>query len=105
MAKSKSYASEINAAKLMAAGLKAQSARVAKRGISADFTSKLDALQNDARNLDNEQEALKAREKEKTAELKAKMKDLKKMMSEANKAVKLEMEKESWKEFGIGAKR
>lgn len=100
-----SYASEINAAKLMVAGLKAKSDRVAKRGISGDFTSKLDTLQSDARSLDNEQEALKSRLKEKTAELEKKMKEMKKMMSEANKAVKLEMEKESWKEFGISAKR
>ncbi len=100
-----SYAEEINTAKLMVAGLKVKSDRVAKRGISADFTSKLEALQNDARSLDNEQEALKARQKEKTVELEKKMKDMKKMLSEANKAVKLEMEKESWKEFGIGAKR
>lgn len=71
-----SYAEEINATKLMVAGLKTKSDRVAKRGISADFTSKLEALHNDARSLDNEQEALKSREKEKTAELKTKMKDL-----------------------------
>ena len=101
----KPYAEEINAAKLMVAGLKTRSDRVSKRGISAEFTAKLDALYNDARSLDNEQEALKSRLKEKTTELNGKMDSMKRMMQEANKAVKLEMEKESWKEFGISAKR
>ncbi len=55
--------------------------------------------------LDNLQEDLKAKLKTKTAELDDKIEELGKMMSEAKKAVKLEMEKESWKSFGIDDKK
>lgn len=49
----------------------------------------------------NEQEALKARQKEKTAELEKKMVELKKFYGDSKKAVKMKLPKESWKEFGI----
>jgi hypothetical protein len=55
--------------------------------------------------LDNEQEDLKAKLKTKTAALDTKMSELDAMMSEARKVVKLEMEKECWKSFGIAATR
>jgi hypothetical protein len=101
MGRDKSYAEIINSAKVMIAGLKSNGKRVARRGISADFTSKLEELQVTAMSLDNEQEDLKAELKTKTAELDSKIDGILKMMSEAKKAVKLEMEKEAWKSFGI----
>ena len=48
---------------------------------------------------------LKAKLKTKTAALETKMDELGAMMSEARKVVKLEMESESWKSFGISATR
>ena len=48
---------------------------------------------------------LKAKLKTKTAALETKMDELGAMMSEARKVVKLEMESESWKSFGISASR
>lgn len=51
--------------------------------------------------LDNEQEALKARQKEKTAALEKKMVELKKFDGDSKKTVKMKLPKESWKEFGI----
>ena len=53
----------------------------------------------------SEQEALKARLKEKTAELEAECAGLFEIASEVRKIIKLEMPQESWKEFGIQAKR
>jgi len=101
MGREKSYADSINSAKVMLAGLKLNTERVGKRGISADFIAELETAQKSAQDLDNEQEDLKAKLKTKTAELGVKMENLDKMMSEAKKAVKLEMEKEAWKSFGI----
>ena len=96
-----SYAEIINSAKVMLSGLKLNTERVGKRGITGEFITKLESIQKTAMDLDNEQEDLKAKLKTKTAELEGKIEELEKMMSEAKKVVKLEMEKESWKTFGI----
>ncbi len=42
--KSRSYAEEINSTKVMLAGLNAQAERMAKRGIDAEFISKLQTV-------------------------------------------------------------
>jgi hypothetical protein len=95
------YAEVINSVKVMVSGLKANSDRVSKRGLSNDFITNLDSVMQDAMRLDNEQESLKAKLKQKTAELEGAMVKIDQQMSEAKKVVKLEMAKESWKEFGI----
>ncbi|MBN2351761.1 MAG: hypothetical protein JXD23_04255 [Spirochaetales bacterium] len=100
-----SYAEQLKAAKVMLAGLKANSARLSKRGLTADFINKLEQTFTNVMTLDNDQEDLKAKLKSKTAELKKQAKVQLKMLSEATKVVKLEMEKESWKSFGIQASR
>ncbi len=96
-----SYAEIINNAKVMLSGLKLNTERVGKRGITGDFITKLESIQKLSMDLDNEQEDLKAKLKTKTSELDNKIEELEKMMSEAKKVIKLEMEKESWKTFGI----
>ena len=78
-----SYAEDINAAKVMISGLKANAERVSKRGLESGFVAKLEALHESARSLDNEQEDLKAKLKTKTAALETKMDELGAMMSEA----------------------
>jgi hypothetical protein len=100
-----SYAEQLKAVKVMVAGLKTNAARMAKRGLSADFTSKLEQTFTSVMTLDNEQEDLKAKLKSKTAELEKQVKVQLKLLSEATKVVKLEMEKETWKSFGIQASR
>ena len=97
----KSYAEEINSAKVMLAGLKLNTERVEKRGLSADFITKLEGLHKTSQSLDDQQEDLKAKLKTQTAALDANMKVRGKMMSEAKKVVKLEMEQAAWKGFGI----
>ena len=89
----------------MLAGLKQYPDRVGKRGLDSQFISDLETLQKSAQELDNTQEDLKAKLKAKTAELDGHIITLDKKMSEAAKAVKLEMEKETWKSFGIQASR
>jgi predicted AAA+ superfamily ATPase len=100
-----SYAELLKAAKVMAAGLRDNASRVAKRGLTASFIDKLEKTFGNVMNLDNEQEDLKAKLKMKTAELAKQSKALRDQLSEARKVVKLEMEKETWKSFGLQAKR
>jgi hypothetical protein len=99
--KSNSYAEKINDTKVMLAGLTANIERLGKRGISADFIAKLQGMYDEAKTIDNEQESMKARLKEKSDALHQKMDEVETVYREAKKVVKLEMPKESWKEFGI----
>jgi len=101
----KTYAESINLTSVLVSGLKTNTERVSKRGIGSDFVPKLETILNDAKNLNNEQEALKAKLKIKTDELNKKMDDMKVMVDEAKKVVKLEFDKTQWKEFGIEDKR
>ena len=97
----RSYAEVINDVKLMVSGLKSNTDRVSKRGLDKDFISKLESIMVKSQTLDNEQEDLKAKLKTKTSELDNEMMELEKLMSESKKVVKLEMEKTSWRSFGI----
>ena len=100
-----SYADEINATKVMLAGLKSHAEQMSKRGVDAEFLSGLEEDYTVSMNLDNDQEAFKARLKETTATLDDRIDRMIKKRSIARKLVKLEMPKESWKEFGIKDKR
>ena len=100
-----SYADQINAARLMLNGLKNQGKVLAKRGLDDAFAANFDTVLAAAQKLDGEQEALKARLAEKTAELNAKLEEVAKAASEVKKLVKLDLAKESWKEFGISDAR
>jgi hypothetical protein len=100
-----SFAEQINSVRVMVSGLKSNSDRIAKRGFGNEKVDKLSLLQQTAMLLDNEQEALKSRLKEKTVQVEGTMKEMEALMSEAKKVVKLEMAKESWKEFGINASK
>ena len=101
----KSYAAKVNAAKLMLAGLTANKKILSRRGLDDVFIETLTETFSNATSLDNEQEALKARLKEKTAKLDSVMKDMDKLLSESRKIVKIDIPQESWKEFGILDKR
>lgn len=93
------YADQLNAARLMLNGLKNQGGTLAKRGLDAAFTARFEAALADAQRLDAEQEALKARLAEKTAEFNAKLDEANKAVSEAKKLVRMDLPKETWKEF------
>ena len=99
-----SYAETMNSVKVMLAGLKANAERVAKRGLDTDFVTNLESAYASAQVLDNEQESLKAELKKKTDQLNNEIANLKKLLAEARKIVKIEMEQSSWMEFGIAAK-
>ena len=96
-----SYADQINAARLLLNGLKNQGKVLAKRGLDDAFAANFDTVLADAQKLDSEQESLKSRLAEKTAELTAKLEEVTKASAEVKKLVKLDLPKQSWKEFGI----
>lgn len=100
-----SYADQINAARLLLGGLRSHAKALAKRGLDAGFATNLDTLLTDAQTLNAEQEALKSRLAEKTAALNDKLSELGKAASEVKKVAKLDMPRESWKEFGISDAR
>lgn len=89
----------------MLAGLKANTDKLSKWGIDSQFITEFEQVYNEAVTLDNEQEALKARLKEKTADLDQKLDVLDKLGSNSKKIVKMQTPKESWKEYGIEDKR
>lgn len=96
-----SYADEIAATKVLLSGLKANSEGLTKWGIDSEFLTAYEEVFNEVMELDNEQEALKARLKEKTAVLDGKVGTMLKQYGNAKKIVKMQLPKESWKEFGI----
>lgn len=91
----------ITATKVMLAGLKANQEALAQWGVNEAFLTQYEEVYNDAMRLDNEQEALKAQLKEKTAATEGKVAAMEKFHSNAKKIVKMQMPKESWKAFGI----
>jgi tRNA A-37 threonylcarbamoyl transferase component Bud32 len=101
----KTYAQTISDATVMVKGIRDNQEVLAKRQIDTAYA---DALQSDvdtAVDLNNEQEALKSKLKQKTEQLDAVMATLTKRAGEARKIIKLDMPQSSWLEFGISDKR
>ena len=86
---------------LMVAGLKVNSDRLKRRGLDEGFIASLEGLNKSIGELNAEQEALKSRLKEKTAQIDEAFASLKTKLSEARKVIKLELPQTGWKEFGI----
>ena len=103
--KNGSYADQIVAAKLMLAGLKAHEGRLAQWGFDAEYVTGMEQLFAEAQQAHNEQQALIARLKEKTARVNQLFNALEKKRTIAKHTVKCQMEQESWTEFGIADNR
>ena len=101
----KSYANTISDAQVMAKGIKDNQDILAQRKIDEEFANNIQADIDASIRLNGEQESLKAKLKEKTAELDAMMASLTKKTSEARKIIKIDMPQASWREFGIEDKR
>ena len=84
--KNTSYAHEIAATKVMLSGLKSNTEQLIKYGIDDAYIADLEADYEKALSEDNEQEALKARLKEKTASLNA---TVERMQNKRNRAKKI----------------
>ena len=103
----KSLADLLASTNQMAAALTANAAEVAPRGADAAFVAEGQARISGLQALENEQEALKAALKLKTAEAEAAMAALRAWQKEARNVVKLayQDQQEKWVEFGVTAKR
>ena len=94
-----SYADQISKAQVMLAGLKGNVQQVARRGLDEAFLTKLEADRSLAVSLNDEQEKLKSDLTSKTDQLEAKLADLGRQVSEAQKIVKMDFDQSRWKEF------
>lgn len=103
--KNGSYADQALAAKLMLAGLKAHGEMMGKGGLDAAYLAKLEGLFQEALAAYHEQQALKARLKEKTASVNNLFYAMEKVRNKAKKMIKIELDQESWQEFGISDSR
>jgi hypothetical protein len=99
-----SYADRMDEITVMIDGCTAHQERLSKRGLTQELMTRFIEQHGKVRRINSDQEALKARLKEKSAELEAELAILFEIASEIRKVIKLEMPQESWKEFGIQAK-
>ena len=99
--KSQSLGETLSGSGLMVAGLKVNIDKLKRRGLDEDFVASLEGLNKTVGELNAEQEALKSRLKEKTAQIDEAVASLKDKLSEARKVIKLELPQTGWKEFGI----
>lgn len=74
---------------------------IAKLGISTELIAETESTFTDARQLNQEQEELKARLKAKTAELTNVMTQLTKLYGKMKKKIKADIDLELWKKYGI----
>jgi seryl-tRNA synthetase len=101
----KTYAQVISDTEVMVNGIRENEEVLAKRQIDRAFADVLQSTLDKAIALNNEQETLKAKLKEKTEQLDEVINALKKQSGEARKIIKLDIPQSSWREFGINDKR
>lgn len=101
----KPFAERISDAQVMYAGMKNNESEADQRGWTTEKNNQLSNTRQEAIELNDAQEKLKAELKTKTAELNEKMAELNAEMTEAKKVVKLGFPQTKWKEFGVTDKR
>ena len=96
-------ASQINKARLMAEGMRANLTRLQRRGVTEEQIDAGAGLATQVERLDQEQEALKSQLQTKTAEVKAAQKALQAWYSESRALARLEFgkEKTNLTQFGL----
>ena len=101
----KGYSKEITDAQVMLSGIRSNLSVLTERKINDSFANDLQMFIDDCVALNNEQEQLKARLKEKTQALNERLAGLDAKTKEARKIIKMDFPQASWKEFGIADKR
>jgi flagellar capping protein FliD len=99
--KKRSFAEVLNATDVMEAGIRKHLDKLTRRGIDEAFVENFKKLKESVRTQNNEQESLKAQLKKKTDLLYQEFDKLTERLSECRKLVKLDIDQELWKEFGI----
>ncbi len=102
---SRSFGDRISDVQVMLTGMKNNAKEAGERGWTAEKSTQLSKIRDEAIALNDEQEKLKAELKVKSAELSKKMAAVSEGMREAKKVVKLGFQQEKWKEFGVSDKR
>lgn len=102
---SKSIAEITHKSELMTKGLKANSAEVAKRGLTSEFITKMETAIQEMKERNAAQEKTKALLKMQTEAFNEKVNEVSKLLSEAKKVVKLSHPQAQWIEFGMEDKR
>jgi hypothetical protein len=95
------YANFLKEAGLVLAGMTANADILAKRGLDAEFVATYGNKMKELTTAFSEQAAMKARIMEKTNQRLALQTEMYDMFRLARKTVKLALDKESWREFGI----
>lgn len=90
---------------VMVSGIKRNREKLTASGIDQARIDEFDSLYNGSKEKNNEQEKMKADLKAKTADLSNDIKNLRKLFANMKKRIKLEVEKERWKEYGIEDKQ
>ena len=98
----KSFAEQINSARLMLSGLKENAEKLKSIGVTEDDIASLNAVYGETTALDEKQERLKSELKTCTSELSDKSKQLNTLVANMKKRVKLVIPQTEWKGFGIG---
>ena len=101
----KTFAQKLSDARLMSAGIKAHKDELAGVTLGEDQAAAIETLVNKVRELDTQQEKLKAELKTCTAELDKQSKGLADALLDAKKRVKLTIPQSMWQEFGISDKK
>ena len=100
-----SYGQQFQSTKVMLEGLKSNTECLSKWGIDQAFLTNFEKVYQDTMDINAEQQALKARLKEKTATVTQNIATLRKLRRVARYTVKEQIPQDSWKEFGIQATR
>jgi hypothetical protein len=101
----KTQSQEIIDTGIMVTGIKSHQCVLAQRKIDVAFADDLQADVDNCIHLNDEQETLKGRLKEKTEEVNAAFAAMLKKAGEARKIIKIDMPQSTWREFGINDKR
>lgn len=101
----KTFAQRLSDARLMVAGIRAHKDELAGVTLGEEQVAAMEAQFNKLRELDTQQEKLKAELKTCTAELDKQAKELDDALKDAKKRVKLTLPQSLWQEFGISDKK
>ena len=101
----KSYAKTVSDIQVMIQGAKENEEILSLRGINEEFIRALEEEVAQCIQLNNEQEALKAKQKAKTQELKNTLLAAIRKSRNIRKIVKMDIPQALWREFGIEDKR
>jgi hypothetical protein len=103
--KSKSFASILKYGGNMSSGILKHVETLSPKGLTEASSQQIEALVEECKQMDNEQEIFKGELKEKTSKLHAKVQELLDALGLSSAIVKRVMPRERWVDFGISAKK